>query len=89
MVYHYEDEIDEEKVKKTLTIPYAEFADPERPLSKLNSEEFLTAFFKEKDFKKKLSQKELHQLRLRIIWQREIVDEKSLNEGVLLWLTAM
>ena len=89
MVYQYEEEIDEEKVKKTLTIPYAEFADPDKPLSKLNSEEFLTAFFKEKDFKKKLSQKELHQLRLRIIWQREIVDEKSLNEGVLLWLTAM
>ena len=55
MVYQYEEEIDEEKVKKTLTIPYAEFADPDKPLSKLNSEEFLTAFFKEKDFKKKLS----------------------------------
>jgi hypothetical protein len=55
VIYQYEEEIDEEKVKKTLTIPYAEFADPTKPLSKLNSEEFLTAFFKEKDFKKKLS----------------------------------
>ena len=55
VIYQYEEEIDEEKVKKTLTIPYAEFADPAKPLSKLNSEEFLTAFFKEKDFKKKLS----------------------------------
>ena len=36
-----------------------------------------------------MTQKELHQLRLRIIWQREIIDENSMNEGVLLWLIAM
>ena len=70
-------------------IPYDEFTDQQKPNAKLNSEGFLQAFFKKENFTKQLSVRELHQLRLRIVWQREIVDEESMNEGILLWLIAM
>ena len=57
VVYEYEETVDGEKQKRQLVIPYAEFGDPSKPNAKLNSGDFLKAFFTEKNFKMELPAK--------------------------------
>ena len=78
-----------EKQKHQLVIPYAELSDQSKPNAKLNSTEFLKAYLAEKDCKIELSTRAKKIIQMRIIWQREVVDQDSLYEGVQMWLLSM
>ena len=90
VTYEYEEAgADREMQKHQLVIPYAEFTDQSKPSAKLNSADFLKAFLVEKGFKTELSASTKRNLAMRIMWQREVVDQDSLHEAVQMWLLAM